>query len=209
MSDLRWKFAVLVFLTIPIYGGWFVMKHSLIMNNEIALDLSELPDNVNDEIQLIKLSGFSSEQSRIFDTVNHEFVVVKSTNSANEETPVFALLERRKTEPSNLAGDISDGVVSGLISANCRISNEHAFELGLEVPEGLDSILVVKVDKEYLTSTCGITLAYLVIGSIVLWVVYSKLDDAKFKQQAVQTKTKSMVALQLQIARHENYRNIG
>ena len=214
MNDLRWKFAVLVFLAVPICGGWFVMKQHLIMNNEIAMDLSELPSHVDNELKLIKLSGFElsgfpNENNLIRKNVEAEFVAVESTSSA-DGTPILVVLRRGRTEQPGLADDISDGVVSGLVSAEQRISRKYALKLGLEVWESAsDSILVVDVDREYFTSTCAITLVFLVIGSIVLWIVYSKLEDAQFNDQAVHAETAAMVAMQLQIARYENYRNIA
>ena len=208
MNDWRWRISLLLFAAIPACGIWHSVKRARIMNSVTQLQISEIPAHVTDEPLMVNVMGLPDTDLEFFRAGRSEYVIVQQDDNDDPADGVVAVVLRRRIEEDlSFADRVAQGEVKGLVSSRYQLSKEYALEKGWDVPDSASEwMCVVNIDKDYDPYIAQVTLAYMGIGLFALFYVYNKIDESHFKKQLATDKTKVGVAMQMAIARDENYR---
>ena len=205
MDDWRWKAAVLLYLAIPLYGGWQIVKQYRALHDVEHVNLADLPSCLADDPHQFKISGFE-----VYGELGSSAkILCIAETETPDEIPALIVLDCRKAPDQDKAiADIIDSqIVQGLASSSSYITRKTAIEREYVIPHLTpEKIYWVYVGKEYYSATIMLTIAFTLIGLIPLVWVYVKLDDLYHNNRLAATRISSSVALQVQIAKHENWR---
>lgn len=211
-KNWRWKLAIAIFSMIPAYGIGKYIEHWQIHHAETEVTVLDFEGEVcegGERLQQFAVSGFEPEAVEIIKTKKHEYAVVASVeevDSGGTLGSVVIVFKRRKSDAGSLQDAVSEGVVSGLVSSEQWISRDTLLELGFDLPTTTPtSTLYVNVDREYMSRTAKVTVAFVLIGLGVLFVVYTKLEDRYVDARNRRSHVNGQVALQMAIARQESY----
>ncbi len=208
MNDWRWRISLLLFAAIPACGIWHAVKRYRVMNSVTPLQISEIPNRVTDEPFMVNAVGLSDTDLEFVQAGRREYVAIQQDGDSSLADGIATIVVRRRVgEGSSLAEQVARGSVKGLVSTNQILLKKYAVEMGLDIPgSASEELLVIDVDKDYHPQIANVTFAYMALGLVALFYVYNKIDESHFKKQLAADKTKVGVAMQLAIARDDNYR---
>ena len=206
-KDWRWKLAILMFSLVPAYGIGKFIEHYQIQNSETEVAVTDFESKISESLSQFQINGFETEDVQIVESGKYEYAVVTSVDSESPtDAPATVLLRQRKWDAhAPLNDQIASGVVSGLVSSRQQSNSESLAEMGLPISTSAEWVYFVDVNRDYLSEIAKLTTAFVFIGLVVLFLVYTKLEDQYVDIRNHRSRVNGQVALALSIARQETY----
>ena len=209
---MNWRITLLkvLFLLIPATGIWCYSKTFGVEADKrhYQCDVKQLATAFACEDRMVELRDFKIRDDQSVIEGRNEFMIA---DAVDEEDWAYSVLLRRNVNGGEgLQSIVDQGVVSGTFES---FVERHLVEtLGIQMRDSdPGDFVVLDVDQDRLATDryniVKATFGFSVLGFIGLVYFGSKFDETEFQDGIRRNRVQSQVALQLLIARHDNFKH--